>query len=1242
MYYYESLGDERFQEFCQALLTASFPNAQCLPVGQPDGGRDAFVIRSLTRAHLGAAETKDIIVFQVKYVRSVETSRDARDMVADVVRKERAKVARLKARGLSRYYLLTNVQGTAHLEVGSIDKVNKELTEAFGIESYCWWRDDLDRRLDNNSSVKWSYPEVLKATDLLEKLVAGHLGEDEERRRSAINAYMTAQYDDDEELKFKQTDLRSNMTDLFVDLPMRQAWHLDEHQRYARAAGVRVELIDERNYLSGVDGPSAMAADFFLRGQNLQEESRVVLEGAPGQGKSTVTQFACQVLRMQLLNKARALDAIPERFRKVRARIPFRVDLRDLAKWMSGIDPFQAKPSPLDEGAPRSLEGFIAGQVRALSGGHTFTVSDFTAVAKASHLFLALDGFDEVAEINLRQKLVEEISKGVNRLLAAGGYSVQTVVTSRPAAFAKSVRFPPQQWSYYELLPLERPQIDEYSDRWSKAKGLKEVDQGKLQATLDAKLRDAHTQYLAKNPMQLTILLSLINSRGASLPEKRTAMYDAYMDMFFGRESEKSDVVRDHLELLVDIHRFLAWKLQTSAEGGGNGSIEQDDLRTLLFSYLDSEGEDTTIVDALFNGIIERVGALVSRVQDTYEFEVQPLREYFAARHLYETSPYPVDDQPSDGDKFGRFKALAKNPYWLNVARFYGGCFNKGEILTLVHELTVLAEDPTYKHTSLPRTVALTLLSDWVFTQYQPAVKQVISFVSEHPQIRQLLGVFESRASTSWGNLPERSGRKDFVENLWQRIKISRLLDEQAALANAIYQNSSHEERLDRWKTEEPNFPHEDWARLGWNLKLFQVATTSQLDSLQQPLSDDILFYLLFAGRFDYIDGSNAGDRARSLLLVNGIYRSSRSGTRKASGLEWLATACSTPQYLWAFEVNGYTLGQVIERRSNTKIAIGEEASLSGLTPREKEAIETYVAFVGTQTSVLSSSLAPWQELVAALRNAWGDCSAFDRIACVAAGIKSKTDTGVQARLSEAEDLVAATRYARLRSGAPKWWSKQISSETTSVELRRLLLLLLAWGTPKTICQLIEPLDNALAKLSPEDWRVLNRDAVFLPVTALAASHFPTSLQMKQLRACGTRVRTFVSMRLASKARYGLALEMPEMDPEQQLPEIEHAIQSLLTECRHHFNMWKQALPKVRQLYLQGAVAVPALYMRDRELPQEVATEISKAPADFPLTLLATADAAILSAAGLQNPKLHEIARRDNWFAALRSNKLMY
>jgi hypothetical protein len=153
-YLYESLSPERFQHFCQALLVSQFPNVQCLPVGQPDGGRDAF-LRHIKRKDGGE---KELFVFQVKYGRSATDREDS--FIEDICKNESAKVKRLVQRGAKAYYLLTNIQGTSHLDVGTIDRMNAALTECLGLPAFCWWRDDLDRRVDTNADIKWSYPEM--------------------------------------------------------------------------------------------------------------------------------------------------------------------------------------------------------------------------------------------------------------------------------------------------------------------------------------------------------------------------------------------------------------------------------------------------------------------------------------------------------------------------------------------------------------------------------------------------------------------------------------------------------------------------------------------------------------------------------------------------------------------------------------------------------------------------------------------------------------------------------------------------------------------------------------------------------------------------------------------------------------------------------------------------------------------------------------------------------------------------
>lgn len=246
MYHYTALGPERFQEFCQALIASAFPNVQCLPVGQRDGGRDAFAIRHALTSRRKGSENRDLVVFQVKYSRSPSEDRDEREALRGIIKSEKPKIDSLKKAGLSRYYSITNIGGTAYPGAGSIDRINQYLTDTLEVKSYCWWRDDLDRRLDANPSIKWSYPEILKASDLLEALVSGMLGENEERRRAAIRAYMTAQYEDDEELKFKQVELQSTMTSLFVDLPMAPTREINNQRSLSQFRGriVRQSLFD--------------------------------------------------------------------------------------------------------------------------------------------------------------------------------------------------------------------------------------------------------------------------------------------------------------------------------------------------------------------------------------------------------------------------------------------------------------------------------------------------------------------------------------------------------------------------------------------------------------------------------------------------------------------------------------------------------------------------------------------------------------------------------------------------------------------------------------------------------------------------------------------------------------------------------------------------------------------------------------------------------------------------------------
>ena len=761
-YHYESLDEHRFQKLSQALIVAENPGTQCLPVAQPDGGRDAYLFHH-------EPDQDGFIVFQVKFSRN-PSGKTERDAILDLIKSEQEKIATLISQGATQYYLVTNISGTAHLSSGSIDKANELLTKKIKIPAYVWWRDDLNRRLDNAANIKWSYPEILKATDVLPILICKQFDEGKSRQATrAIKNYMATQYDADSDVKFKQVDLSRKLTDLFVDLPIgpkqsqveqdqpRHHFHMsstDDIDAYVN----QLDFVDDFEEEAAPFPHSGLAGAFLLQMPLGTGVSRFVLEGAPGQGKSTVTQFLCQVNRLRLLGKDQALTKISTMHKNVPVRAPFRVDLRDYASWVSGRHPFSnsEESTAVSESQSRSLESFLAMQISEHSGGLKVTPSELFQFFISSHSVVVLDGFDEVAEIAMRQRIIKEICQAAERL-DNHAKSMQIIVTSRPAAFANSPGFPEDSWIHLELKDLKVHNIDTYKEKWITTQNLNSKEGGLISSTLNEKLEQPHIRDLARNPMQLAILLHLIHVQGVALPEKRTILYEEYMKLFFNREAEKSIIVRDHRELLLSIHGVLAWVLHTQAEGGGFGNIKETDLLKRVRAYLEAEEHDPQLTKDLFSGTVERVGALVSRVQGMYEFEVQPLREYFVAHHLYKTAPYSPVGRERKGTRPDRFEALARSFFWTNVTRFFCGFYDVGELSSLVDGVIELSDQDGYKLINQPRRLAMMLLSDQVFSQEPRSMKRLIAFITKDPGFQRLIATAAPKLGRDM-RLPAKAG----------------------------------------------------------------------------------------------------------------------------------------------------------------------------------------------------------------------------------------------------------------------------------------------------------------------------------------------------------------------------------------------------------------------------------------------------------------------------------------------------
>jgi hypothetical protein len=532
-YALESLTPDQFQQLCQALLVKEFPDVQCFPIGHADGGRDAT--SKMTHV-LPRRSVRPFLLFQVKYHRTALSVSDPHKWLLSTLEEELPKIPAVTLRGASRYIILTNVPGTGVLNKGSIDKVDDVLARTLPIPAMCWWRDDVERRLDNSWDVKWHYIDILTGADLVRYFIENRLSDDKERRSNAIKSFLADQYESDSEVRFRQIELQNDLVKLFVDVPAAPLHHTQhEHHKvpmHVRAwQTIRRELRvhqgmpegDPPHYLESEDTP-VTAAHLILHRRYSGMVPVVVLEGAPGQGKSTVTQYVCQVHRMKLLGNP-IVRTLPDVHQQAPLRLPFRVDLRDFATWLAKRDPFGAEPDTQPAGWNKSLESFLTALVRHHSGGAAFSVSDLQSVLVLSPTLIALDGLDEVADIPTRTAVVDEIKRGITRLAAVAA-QLQVVIISRPAAYANSPGFPEERFPVLHLTSLPISIIEEYATKWVDARHLIGRERTEVLKILRNKIDQPHFRDLARNPMQLAILLGLIHSRGSSLPDKRTALYD--------------------------------------------------------------------------------------------------------------------------------------------------------------------------------------------------------------------------------------------------------------------------------------------------------------------------------------------------------------------------------------------------------------------------------------------------------------------------------------------------------------------------------------------------------------------------------------------------------------------------------------------------------------------------------------------------------------------------------------------
>jgi hypothetical protein len=733
-YLYERLGDHDFQQLVGALLSERFPDFVPLPLRQADGGRDGVQLAPENR-----------LVYQVKWSAKGSEKKPVEWLDATIAN-EAHKIKRLVSEGTKKYAIVTNVPSTGTPGTGTFDRLNAKLerySQEYGIEMIALWREAVNAMVDSApTETKWAYAEMLAGWDLVRYLISEQTeAQRDSSLRELLRRVAAAQWDEDDRIKFSQVELnREHLTELFVDV-----------------SAERIHIPNRARSLSAPTTARLGGAAGYITKRSRYPFTLVL--GAPGQGKSTLGQLVSQAFRAAFMPTGTVTDGLPV---VGEPRFPLRIDLGDYAAWMEGYDVFdQSDASRVKKGRKRpasqaTIECFLAELMTHAGGGDPVLPRDVHELFDRLPSLVVLDGLDEVGSAGARNRVVDEI----NLLCARGkSYAVEprVVVTSRPnsAGLAEPDR---EMFEVIALSPMEPALRDEYLRKWCAVYHVRGPDSRTLRRNFLHKTREPYIGELAGNPMQLTILLFLLRQQGDATPDQRTELYDAYMNLLLAREANKHpESVRKYRNELMEIVPFLGWYLQSRAEEHGHsGRMAYAEVEAAMKHFQRTYGKPEDVVDDLFEAATDRLWALTSKEEGTFEFEVLSLREYFAARYLYRYS--------GEGDpRFDRtvvFRELLRRPYWLNTTRFYAGNAAGSDLYVLQagisHELTANTSKQV-------RVASWSLITDGVFNNRPQVAASIVDALIDGGGGDLLLTALDGKEVTP---LPESS----HATAAWQRL----------------------------------------------------------------------------------------------------------------------------------------------------------------------------------------------------------------------------------------------------------------------------------------------------------------------------------------------------------------------------------------------------------------------------------------------------------------------------------------
>ncbi|MEQ8387060.1 MAG: HEAT repeat domain-containing protein [Coleofasciculus sp. A1-SPW-01] len=244
--------------------------------------------------------------------------------------------------------------------------------------------------------------------------------------------------------------------------------------------------------------------------------------------------------------------------------------------------------------------------------------------------YLLLDALDEVPKEN-RTRLAEKLNR------FARNYNCPMICTSRIVGYGGAFL---SEAKDVEIVPFTQKQTEAYIQTWFKnAAGYLEDDSVSAEGLIEELRHKPQISGLAQNPLLLSLLCSLYQVKGLTLPARRTQVYGKAVDYMLGKwgvDNHRQSVNQARVSAKKELLQELAYQL--SAEGKEIFSI--DELRSKIENYLRSEQVcsdfKTLSAASLIEELSENDGIiqLLDRGGDRYLFLHRTFQEYLTAAYL--------------------------------------------------------------------------------------------------------------------------------------------------------------------------------------------------------------------------------------------------------------------------------------------------------------------------------------------------------------------------------------------------------------------------------------------------------------------------------------------------------------------------------------------------------------------------------------------------------------------------------